>query len=796
MNWKNVQLIFLREVRDQLRDRRTLFMVTVLPLLLYPALGLGMVYMKSLFAEQLRTVAVLGADQLPEFCKDCGENGARSRIPSLLNAEEGQFLSEYFQSPSTAERLKVVTDLDSTAGSEANKTGELFAQSAEIHEMLRIRESLDKHGAEFKRINDRLSRLMADAGVQVLVVVPEGFGKRLENVNRKLAEGVAKAKARDMLESPRLVVLRNSADEKSRIAYRGTIEALAGWEQAVLRERLDRAKLPAKLATPIAAHTIEVAEKSQIAAGIWSKLFPALLVMMAVTGAFYPAVDVGAGEKERGTMETLLICPASRTEIVMGKFLTVAAFSIVTALLNLLCMGLTGKYALSTLTASGQIPAPGFAAIFWIVVLLIPLAAMFSALSLAIATFARSSKEGQYYLTPLLMVTMGVTFFCLSPGVEIQPLHSMLPIMGPTLLLKELLSSSGSGSATVYLLPVLVTSFGYSLLALWWAVEQFSREDILFREAERFNPRLWLRHLLRDKEPAPSFAQAGVCFVLIMLLQFAAMPIMRDLIPAAGTENRGSVMVQLVIAQQLAIIATPALLMGIILTSNPRQTLRLNWPSWTWLGIALVLALVLHPLTFELAATLEKWKFFPALPKGVQEQVALMSDPDRPLWFVLLAFSLAPAVCEEVAFRGFILSGFNRRNRVWLAIGLSAAAFGLMHMIPQQVFNAALLGLVLGLLAVRSNSLLPGILFHLTYNALSVGNGRIAKSPPEFLHEAPLSWLFDASGGQLRYEWPTLIACLVVAAVVLRKAIGRPDVNALSPAGVESFADSQVAAKQ
>ena len=74
---------------------------------------------------------------------------------------------------------------------------------------------------------------------------------------------------------------------------------------------------------------------------VWARLFPFLLVMMSLTGAFYPAVDLCAGEKERGTMETLLISPASRGEIVMGKFLTVVLASMMTALLNLLSMGLT-----------------------------------------------------------------------------------------------------------------------------------------------------------------------------------------------------------------------------------------------------------------------------------------------------------------------------------------------------------------------------------------------------------------------------------------------------------------------
>jgi hypothetical protein len=66
---------------------------------------------------------------------------------------------------------------------------------------------------------------------------------------------------------------------------------------------------------------VEVAREEQVAASVWSKMFPgALLVIMALTGAFYPAIDLGAGEKERGTMETLLISPAKRVELVLGKF--------------------------------------------------------------------------------------------------------------------------------------------------------------------------------------------------------------------------------------------------------------------------------------------------------------------------------------------------------------------------------------------------------------------------------------------------------------------------------------------
>ena len=129
--------------------------------------------------------------------------------------------------------------------------------------------------------------------------------------------------------SSRPLVLENRADEKSKLAFIRVQEAMQAWEKAILRARLNRANLPVSLPTPINPEVIDLAQDDQLAANLWSKLFPALLIIMAATGAFYPAIDLGAGEKERGTMETLLISPAKRTEIVLGKFLTVLVFSVV-----------------------------------------------------------------------------------------------------------------------------------------------------------------------------------------------------------------------------------------------------------------------------------------------------------------------------------------------------------------------------------------------------------------------------------------------------------------------------------
>lgn len=789
MSWKNVKLIFLREVRDQLRDRRTLFMIAILPLLLYPALGIGMIQMMVLFSEQPRTVVILGEENLPDQ-------------PELQLIKDNRFVRNYFTIPSDADKLNVYTDTDVEKGKETNAAVErVVPQGQRIRELVEKQQALTaaktqwqskqalaaaKTGdtpppfpeqAELTATKRELSELVE--GVQVILIIPEGFGEHIEEMNRKLAKGELGGIEKEVSDK-KPIILRNSADEKSLVAFNRVREAINSWEEVILEKRLSEADLPKTLAEPVQAEQIDLAEEKQLSAFVWSKMFPALLIIMALTGAFYPAVDLAAGEKERGTMETLLICPASRTEIVLGKFFTVMVFSVSTAILNLISMGLTGKFAAPMMNSGafakiGNLQPPSLASLLWIAVLIIPLSALFSALCLALATFARSTKEGQYYLTPLLMVTMGLTIFCLAPGIEIEPFYSVMPVVGAALLLKEMLANPESNAALYYGIPVLITSVGYSLIALWWAIDQFAREDVLFREAERFELRLWLSHLLRDKEPTPSFAEAGICFAMIMFLQFGAMKFMQQAIAKVG-------MMQLLMIQQLVIIATPALFMAVMLTTDFRRTLRIKWPSWRILSFAVVLPFVLHPLSAELFDFLSE-TFFPKFPPSFERRLATMIDPNQPLWLVLLAFAVAPGICEEIAFRGFILSGFGRSKRIWLAIGLSSLTFGLMHMIPQQVVNAALLGIVLGLLALRSGSLLPGVVFHFIWNSLFVLHGRLGQfSAVQNVNESPWHWLVTFDQNKLHYDWPILVAMTLLGGFLIWRLVKQPTDNSPKPA--------------
>jgi sodium transport system permease protein len=149
---------------------------------------------------------------------------------------------------------------------------------------------------------------------------------------------------------------------------------------------------------------------------------------------------------------------------------------------------------------------------------------------------------------------------------------------------------------------------------------------------------------------------------------------------------------------------------------------------------------------------------------------------DQPLWLVLLGAAVAPAVCEEITFRGFVLSGLSRSGRIWLAIGLSAMAFGLIHMIPQQVFNGTLLGIVLGLIAVRGGSLLPTVCFHLIWNTLGVLHARLGElaDVPALVETPVLKWFVVLEGGSIGYRWPTLLIGAAASAALIAWLVKQP----------------------
>jgi len=472
-----------------------------------------------------------------------------------------------------------------------------------------------------------------------------------------------------------------------------------------------------------------------------------------MTGAFYPAVDLCAGEKERGTLETLLCSPAERSEIVMGKLLTIMIFSMITAALNVATMGLTGWLISNHIPTLG--PPPPSAAI-WLLIALVPISALFSALCLALAAFARSTKEGQYYLMPLLLITMPLAILPMAPGVELNLGNSLIPVTGVVLLLRSMLE--GNYWQALQFSPIVIAvTLGCCLLSIRWAIDQFNSESVLFRESEQLDVGLWLRHLSRDRGPTPTLGMALFCAVFILVARFfmglmASAP--RDFADFAGQA--------LVI--QLALFALPAVLMAFMFTSSPRRTLLLKAPPWLAVAAAFLLAVVLNPVVLALGAGIQR--LYP-ISAELEQQLLKIQEivASAPLAWVILLLAVLPAICEELAFRGFILSGFRRVGHKWRAIIYSALFFGITHGMLQQSLSACVLGVVIGFLAVQSKSLLPCMVFHLVHNTLVVLFPRIT---PELIESWPaLGMLLEPAGGGYTYTWQAVVAGALAGAVLL-----------------------------
>lgn len=719
-----IAAIVRRELLDVLRDRRTIFMMIVFPVVLYPLIGYVLSNLAMTIQEKKRVVILINSEALP-------------KTPALLSKDGTKFAPELFvHHPQDADLLEVRLAEVGSPWTDPEKRGQLLRE----------------------RVAD------------LVVIVPDKFDEQIE-------QGKA----------GNLEFVYNSADDQAQMAYNKVQIVVSRWKDLVLARRLKADDKSKDYAEPIREQVKDIATKSESSGQLWARILPFILVLMSLTGAFYPAIDLCAGEKERGTMETLLISPARRTEIVAAKFITILFSSLVTAAMNLLSITLTSWKIMSDMMKSStngasamsslSLPSPGLILIVFLI--LVPIAIFLSAVCLAVAVMAKSMKEGQYYLTPIFMIAFPLTYMTLVPGIELSPVYALLPLTGTCLLLKSLLVGRVD-QALPYFLPVILPTLAYAWMALRWAVTQFESESVLFREAERFDIKSWFVWNIRHKSERPSADQATIGFILILLSGWFIAPFVPQLLGSVGKINPESMIVT-----QILIIGLPPLLLAALLTKNPLRVLRLTTAcDRRYLLLGLLLPLALHPLVSALYAVVEHLmpmsETMKKLFEGLVEKGSLVMS--------LAAVALAPGFCEELAFRGWVFAGLRSSNRPWTTILISSVLFGVIHVLLsayQQFFHATLLGIVLGMLAYRSGSLWPGVVMHITNNALAVLLSALAVASP-----GVAGWLF-ADPETLRYHWIYVIAAVPVA-VVLIVWLMRLPVNDESADAVEASPESLV----
>ncbi len=412
MNWKYILTVYLKELKDSLRDRRTLISIIVIPTFVMPALffGVGKIAsgVVSKAREEISPVMILG-----------GEDS-----PGVL------------------------------AGLQASKKLRIVPTSADWKQQI------------------------SEKRVRAAVRIPAGF------------EAGLKASAAEQV-----VIYNYEGELKSGIAAGELEKFFRELRDRTVSSRLQERALPATLVKPFDFRRENVAPPEKVGGNLLGGIVPYVIIILCFTGAIYPAMDLTAGEKERGTMETLLCSPVARVNLVLGKFLMVLTGSLAAMALSLCSMGISATLA-GVLFASGggaaraaaaasqakaagsMIPMIDPAGLLGVLAMVFPMAVFFSAVIFTVALFAKSFKEAQSYVQPMVFIVIMPAVVGMLPGIDLNFRLALVPILSLSLVCKEMLSGVWHWD---YIALIFGSSCVYAAIALGLAVRMFNREDVIFR---------------------------------------------------------------------------------------------------------------------------------------------------------------------------------------------------------------------------------------------------------------------------------------------------------------------------
>ncbi len=311
--------------------------------------------------------------------------------------------------------------------------------------------------------------LISDKKVRAAVEIPAGF------------EGALGAGA-----APDITIYDYKGELKSGLAAEQLDGFFTGLRSRATAKLLADRGLPASIARPFEVRQANVAPPEKVGGNFLGGIIPYFIIFLCLTGAMYPAMDLTAGEKERGTMETLLCCPAARTDIVMGKFLMVLTGSLSAVLFSLVSLG----FSLAAFGATMDVvPAAAAAAaeamptiaplgILGLLAMVAPVAVLFSAILFSVSLYAKSSKEAQTYVMPMTFAVVIPCIIGILPGIELNGRLALVPVLNISLVCKEMLSGVWHWG---YILEIFGSTALYASGALAVAVRLFKREDVIFR---------------------------------------------------------------------------------------------------------------------------------------------------------------------------------------------------------------------------------------------------------------------------------------------------------------------------
>ncbi len=619
MNIKRMGALFRREIRDILRDKKTMIMMVLLPLVLYPLLIVGMALLSTaIMQSQEEKTYVVAFEQCQELEKE---------ITAILSENEKE-----------------------------------IGYSVEV-----VSETSCKEALEAETIDAYVSMSGKEIFINYL-----------------------------------------SAKERSSTASYALDEALDIYKASLTEKQIEQAGLSAdEILNPVVISEEDLSSTEESVGSMIGMMMPFFIITMILLGAIYPSIDVTAGEKERGTLETLLTLPVTNFEMIMSKFLAVSVIACVSAILNVISMGGAMAFLISSSLSSAaadmnitfdfSVFLPGV--LFTILVMMV-FALFVTAVCMCTCVFAKNFKDANNYATPVMFVFMFAAYAPMLPDVELTAQTAAIPVVNVALLVAGLFEFNYN-----YALfgVVLVSNVVYSLLAVLVLSRIYNSEAVLFSEGFSGIKLFDKRSEMKEKQmPGIGDCVLLMCIVLLLMLYGGTYAQMK--LGFGGT------------AVQQAFILICPLVYAWYVKADAKKLFSFKVPSVKGVlgGICIAVAGLL--LALVVGALLA-----PVFPQSAESLKALDEMiKGQPTWAIVLVISVMPAIGEEFLFRGFLMGSLKEKCRPWVAIVATTLIFAAYHMSLLKMFTISIVGLGLTLAAYVTGSIFVSMLMHFINNFISV----------------------------------------------------------------------------
>lgn len=619
MRSKIVRTIFKKEIIDIIRDKKTLFMGIVLPLILYPLLMIIM--------TQIMTIS--------------------------MNSIENDYINIAFEKYPSKELITLIKNYDSDGA--------------------------------------------------INIVKSKNYKKDLEKGN---IDAYVDIKEKNKIENYKIYI--NSSKENSSTVNSKLEDIFNTYKEKKVKDKIEQLQLNVEeTLEPVVYSTIDLAKTEEVAGLLLGQILPLILIMGVLLGAIYPAIDSMAGEKERGTLETLFTLPISNLELVMGKYMAVSLCAIVTAILNVVSILMTLIYILSTGNISGQLLSNNFnifalsGPLFITLICICLFAMVVSAVSMCVCSLAKSFKDAQNYITPVMFLVLIPSYASMIPNLNLDRTTSIIPVVNISLLIKSVLSNNANLSLIAL---VFISNFAFVILSVILLSKLFNSEEILFGNNRNFSF-LEKRSNIK-KGTMPSVSDGVILYALGLVLLIYVGSYIQLKLKMTG-----------IVLTQVMIISLP-LLFAYYIKSDFKKVFLLKLPkikhlfgaACLWFGTYLLAMVITNIIMYYFPQNQE-------IVEGLNNALFIKNN----LLLNLLIVAAMPAICEEIFFRGFILTSFKNNKKSYRgAIIFSGILFGLMHMDFIRVVPTSILGIAFAYAVCKTNSIAVSMFMHFLNNGFAV----------------------------------------------------------------------------